>query len=493
MLFNSVDFLVFFPIVALVYFLIPQRVKYLWLLAASYYFYMSWNPRYALLMLVSTLTTWGCGLLLAACGKKAGKWGLGGCIAVNLGILFLFKYYVFAAASVEKAFGLFHISLRMPAFDVLLPVGISFYTFQALGYVLDVWRGEIPAERNFLRYALFVSFFPQLVAGPIERSKNLMSQIYERHVFDPERVKDGLLLMGWGFFQKLVIADRIAILVTDVYDNYTEYSGLQILLATVLFAFQIYCDFGGYSDIAVGAARVMGFTLTKNFKSPYYAVTVSEFWRSWHVSLTTWFRDYVYIPLGGNRCGRLKKYRNLLVTFAVSGLWHGARWSFVAWGALNGLYQVAGDLTRPLRAGLYRRLHVRTDCASFRLVQRIGTFLLVDFAWLFFRAEGFGIALRMLRHSIAHLDFLSFFSPDTLLGIDTMALSEKNFCVMLAGLVLLMWVDWLKRRKVDLKGMLARQNIWFRWLVYYGLIFAVLILGIYGPEYDASTFIYFQF
>lgn len=498
MLFNSIDFLIFFPIVVLVYFLMPQRFRYLWLLGASYYFYMSWNPRYALLILTSTAVTWGSGLFLSSAVKGTGsgrkrKWCLAGCLAVNLGILFLFKYYFFAASSIEKIFSFFHISLQTPALDLLLPVGISFYTFQALGYVLDVWRGEIPAEKNFLRYALFVSFFPQLVAGPIERSGNLMHQLYEPHAFDAERVKDGLLLMGWGFFQKLVIADRIAILVTDVYDHFSDYSGMQITLATILFAFQIYCDFGGYSDIAVGAARVMGFTLTKNFKSPYYAVSVSEFWRNWHISLTTWFRDYIYIPLGGNRCGRLKKYRNILLTFAISGLWHGARWSFVIWGVLNGLYQVAGDITKPLRAGLLKRLHIHTNCGSYRLFQRVVTFLFVDFAWLFFRAEGFGIALRMLRHGIANPGVISFFSQDTLLGINTMALSEKNFHVMLSGLMLLMCVDWLKKRKVDFKAILARQNIWFRWLVYYGLIFTVLIFGIYGPAYDASTFIYFQF
>lgn len=500
MLFNSVDFLIFFPLVVLVYFLIPRRVKHLWLLGASYYFYMSWNPIYALLMLFTTAVSWGSGLFLSACGQphspKGGrgkKWCLAGCVALNLGILFFFKYYGFAAGSIEKIFALFHLSVKAPVLDVLLPVGISFYTFQAMGYVIDVSRGEIPAEKNFLRYALFLSFFPQLVAGPIERGKNLMRQIYEPHAFDSERVKDGLLLMGWGFFQKLVIADRIAILVTDIYNNFTDYSGMQILLATVLFAFQIYCDFGGYSDIAVGAARVMGFTLTKNFRSPYYAVTVSEFWRRWHISLTAWFRDYVYIPLGGSRCGRCKKYRNLVLTFLVSGLWHGAGWNYIVWGGLNGLYQVAGDLTRPLRTGLQRRLHIRTDCGSYRLLQRIVTFLFVDFAWLFFRADGFVIALQMLRHSIAHPDFFALFSPDTLLGINTCALSEKDFYIMLAGLALLMLVDYWKKREADLKGILARQNIWFRCLVYYGLIFAILILGIYGSGYDASAFIYFQF
>jgi len=500
MLFNSVDFLIFFPIVVLAYFLIPQRVKYLWLLAASYFFYMSWNPEYALLMLTSTAITWGGGLCISSCGQKDGKraektkkWCLAGCVALNLGILFFFKYYAFAVGSIEKFFSLFHVSVRIPVFDVLLPVGISFYTFQSLAYVFDVCRGEIPAEKNFLRYALFISFFPQLVAGPIERNKNLMHQIYEPHTFDRERVKEGLLLMGWGFFQKLVIADRIAILVNDTYGNFHDYSGLQILLATVLFAFQIYCDFGGYSDIAVGAARVMGFTLTKNFKSPYYALTVSGFWRSWHISLTSWFRDYVYIPLGGNRCGRCRKYRNLVITFLVSGLWHGASWNYIVWGGLNGLYQVAGDLTRPFRTGLQKRLRIRTDCGSYHLLQGLVTFLFVDFAWLFYRSGGCKTALQILQHSIMNPGLFRLFDPDTLLGFNTMALSEKDFFVMLVSLAVLMLVDYHKKQNTDFKGILARQNIWFRWLVYYGLIFVILIFGIYGPEYNASTFIYFQF
>ncbi len=500
MLFNSFSFLVFFPIVAIVYFLIPQRIKYLWLLGASYYFYMSWNPKYALLMLAVTVITYGAGLLMTVCGRKSGRLGkrlktvcIFGGIVLLLGILFVFKYYGFAVESVGKVFAIFHISVQMPAFDILLPVGISFYTFQGLGYIIDVYRGETAAEKNFLRYALFLSFFPQLVAGPIERSKNLLNQIYEPHKFDAGRVKDGLLLMGWGFFQKLVIADRIAILVDEVYGNYLSYSGLQLLLATILFAFQIYCDFGGYSDIAVGTARVMGFTLTKNFRSPYCAVTVSEFWRNWHISLTTWFRDYIYIPLGGNRRGRLRRYRNLLLTFTLSGLWHGAGWNYVIWGGLNGLYQVAGDLTAPLRACLQEKLHIRTECGSYRLFRRLITFAAVDFSWFFFRADGFKIALQMLRHGFQNIGLPTFFSQENLLGINTMVLSEKNFFVMLLSLVLLMWVDNRKRRGVDFKGILARQNIWFRWLVYYGLIFSILIFGIYGPGYDASAFIYFQF
>lgn len=410
-----------------------------------------------------------------------------------LAILFAFKYYAFAAGTVERVFALAHVSVRMPVFDVLLPVGISFYAFQAVGYMIDVYRGEVSAEKNILRYALFISFFPQLVAGPIERSKNLLCQLHEPHVFDAKRAKDGLLLMGWGFFQKLVIADRIAILVNAVYGNYEAYSGLQLMLATILFAFQIYCDFGGYSDIAVGAARVMGFTLTKNFKSPYFATTVSEFWRNWHISLTTWFRDYIYIPMGGNRLGKWKKYRNLLLTFIISGIWHGAGWNYAVWGGLNGLYQVAHDLVKPLRSRLFEKLHIRTECGSFRLLQRLVTFAAVDFSCFFFRAEGMRNALQMLRHGIRNIGFLTFFDSENLLGINTMVLSEKSFFLMLLCIVLLLWVDFQKKQGVDFKKMLARQNIWFRWLVYYGLIFSILIFGIYGSGYDASAFIYFQF
>lgn len=499
MLFNSINFLIFFPVVVFIYFIIPKRIKYIWLLIVSYYFYMSWNPEYALLIAFSTIVTWLGGLLIAIHGKYSGEWWIPpkqwcalGCVTINLGILFFFKYYGFAISNVKNFLEIWGISLRLPDLDVVLPVGISFYTFQALGYVLDVYKGEIKAERNLLRYALFVSFFPQLVAGPIERSKNLMRQIKEDHCFDSERIKNGLLLMGWGFFQKLVIADRIAILVTDVFNRYMEYTGMQIMVAVILFAFQIYCDFSGYSDIAVGAARVLGFNLMKNFKSPYYAITVSEFWRNWHISLTTWFRDYVYIPLGGNRCGKLKKYRNLLITFCASGLWHGAGWNYVVWGGLNGIYQIAGDITKPYRKRLQQFIGVSENSVIYRGLQCLITFICVDFAWLFFRANSFMVAVWMICHSIKNFGVELDFNIWTFLETVSVNLSKKDFCVILAGMAALALVDYLKKR-LDLKAILARQNIWIRWLVYYIIIFGVLIFGIYGPEYEASEFIYFQF
>ncbi len=291
----------------------------------------------------STAVTYASGLLINRVNKiedkkKSTRWKRI-CVElsfiINLSILFLFKYFDFAIDNINKVLGHLNMQLLNPSFDVVLPVGISFYIFQALSYTVDVYREDVKAEKNFLRYALFVSFFPQLVAGPIERSKKLLEQMYEKHYFDGQRVKDGLLLMIWGGFQKIVIADRVAIVVDTVFNNYPQYGGMYIVVAAILFAFQIYCDFSGYSIIAMGAAKVMGFRLMENFNCPYFSKSVAEFWRRWHISLSTWFRDYLYIPLGGNRKGNLRKYINLMIVFIVSGLWHGASWSFIVWGALN--------------------------------------------------------------------------------------------------------------------------------------------------------------
>lgn len=343
MLFNSYQFLIFFPVVTLIYFLIPHKIRYIWLLIASYFFYMCWNAKYALILLFSTAVTYIGGILISKANKvednrkkiKYKKMFVALSFIINLSILFLFKYFDFAIGNINRILAVLNIQLLNPKFDIVLPVGISFYIFQALGYTVDVYREDVKAERNFLKYALFVSFFPQLVAGPIERSKNLLEQMYEKHYFEAQRVKDGLLLMIWGGFQKIVIADRIAIVVDTIFNKFPEYGGIYILIASILFAFQIYCDFSGYSIIAVGAAKVMGFRLMENFNAPYFSMSVSEFWRRWHISLSTWFKDYVYIPLGGNRKGKIRKYINIMIVFLVSGLWHGASWNYIVWGGLN--------------------------------------------------------------------------------------------------------------------------------------------------------------
>jgi D-alanyl-lipoteichoic acid acyltransferase DltB (MBOAT superfamily) len=458
---------------------------------------MCWNPQYALLMLTSTAITYASGLLIDSADRiadeKKRKRRKNLYVALsfvsNLSILFFFKYFDFAAGIVVRLLAAVGIQATLPAFDVILPVGISFYTFQALSYTMDVYRKEIYAERNFFKYALFVSFFPQLVAGPIERSKNLLIQINEKHRFDFERVRSGLLQMLYGYFQKVVLAEYLAIVVDNVYNNYTERTGFQLLVATVCFAFQIYCDFGSYSNIAIGAARVMGFRLMENFNTPYFAVSVADFWRRWHISLSTWFRDYLYIPLGGNRKGKARKWINTMIVFAVSGLWHGASGHFLIWGVLNGAYQVIGEWLRPLREKVMELLHVDKKVFSHRLLQMLITFGLVDVSWIFFRAS-FRQALSILKTIAGLRDTYWFTWGDNLTAMG-LTLQTRN--LLLVSLLILLFVDLCKYHGIRLIDWICRQGLWLRWLIYLTGIFGILIFGVYGPGFDASQFIYFQF
>ena len=382
-----------------------------------------------------------------------------------------------------------NLQVIMPGVDLLLPVGISFYIFQALSYTMDVYRKEIYVERNFLKYALFVSFFPQLVAGPIERSKNLLKQIGTYNVFSYDNFRRGLLIMLWGYFQKIVIADRIALLVDTVYNNVGSYEGSYYLLASVLFAIQIYCDFSGYSLIAAGAAKVMGFELMENFNCPYYAKSVAEFWRRWHISLTSWFRDYLYIPLGGNRKGTARKYLNILLVFLVSGLWHGAQWTYVIWGGLNGLFQVLGSILAPLRKKAGELLGVKEESFGHKFIQVCVTFVLVDFAWIFFRAASVHDALHIIKSILTVHNPWIFFDN----SLYSLGLSQKQFHLMVFSLAVLAVADWLKYKKVNVLDRLMEQDIWFRWPAYLMGILFVLVFGIWGNAYDAQAFVYFQF
>lgn len=327
------------------------------------------------------------------------------------------------------------------------------------------------------------------MAGPIERSRNLLIQINEKHRFDFEQVRRGLLLMLYGFFQKVVLSEYLAIAVDSVYDTYTERTGFQLLLATVLFAFQIYCDFGSYSNIAIGAARVMGFRLMENFNTPYFSESVAEFWRRWHISLSTWFRDYLYIPLGGSRKGKVRKWINLMIVFLVSGLWHGASWHFVVWGFLNGVYQVIGEWLKPWKQRLVRFFHIEINAFSHRLLRMLTTFVLVDFSWIFFRsslAQGMEILKR-----IAGWGEQAWFTWGS--NLESMGLTAQTRNVLVISLLILLFADICKYKGIKLIDWLCRQGIWFRWLVYYTAIFGILIFGVYGPGFDASQFIYFQF
>lgn len=489
MQFNSFEFLIFFPIVVAVYFIIPKKARCLWLLVSSYYFYMSWNPKYAVLIALSTGVTYASGLAIHHYREKNRLPTMKACVAVclivNLGILALFKYANFALANLNMALSRLGVRTVDRRVDLLLPVGISFYTFQALSYTIDVYRDRIRPERNLLRYALFVSFFPQLVAGPIERSGNLLPQIdnvENIRVWQYDRIRDGFLLMLWGLFQKLVIADRASILVDRVINNYADYGFVEIAVAMVLFAFQIYCDFGGYTNIARGAAKVMGFSLMDNFRQPYLARSIRDFWQRWHISLTSWFTDYLYIPLGGNRRGKLRKYLNILIVFMVSGLWHGARWNFVAWGAIHALYRIAGDVRRDFaRSGAKR---AGGGGAPGRILETAATFALVDFAWIFFVSSGFRYALGVIRQALRAFKTT---------GLMSLGLNAADWGALLLAFAALFAVDAIHESGRSVRGIVDSHGAWLRWILGIGLLWATIMLGIYGEAYDTSTFIYFQF
>jgi len=498
MLFNSLEFLVFLPIVLLVTFIIPKKIRYIWLLIASYYFYMCWNAGYALLLLFSTLVTYLGGVGIEWCKEQA--WDkrkknqrkkifvtLG--IVLNIGVLCYFKYTNFLLDNLRNMFMGVGIELNIPQVDILLPVGISFFTFQALSYLIDVYRGEIYAEKNFFRYALFVSFFPQLVAGPIERSKNLLKQLANPPKFDVDNIKEGLWIMVYGYFLKVVLADRVAIFVDTIYGNYSNYEGLYLVVATLLFAIQLYCDFYGYSTIAVGTAKLLGFHIIDNFNAPFFSCSIAELWRRWHISLNTWFRDYLYIPLGGNRKGKVRQYLNKVIVFFVSGLWHGANWTFVIWGMLNGLYQMIGEALMPVRNKLVSILQLKRRSFSHKFMQIVITFLLFAFSGIFFRASDMQVAMGVIKNSFAS------FNPWILVdgSLYTCGLDQKNFTVMLLSIVILLVGDFFKYRGISLRKYVMEQEWWFRWILMAGSVVLILVLGIWGSAYNEASFIYFQF
>lgn len=490
MLFNSTRFLLFFPIVVVVYYTIPDKIKKMWLLVASYYFYMCWNVKYVLLIFLSTIITYVSGLCIEKSSKiRTRKLEVAASLLLNLAVLFYFKYSNFAVNILSLLLRKIHIQYQFPSFDILLPVGISFYTFQALGYTIDVYRGDIYAEKNFFQYALFVSFFPQLVAGPIERSKNLLKQLAVPRKIRFESARDGFLLMLWGYFLKIVLADRIAIFVDTIYGDYMTYGGWYMIIATMLFAFQIYCDFYGYSVIAMGAAEILGIQLMENFHAPYLSSSVSEFWRNWHISLTSWFKDYLYISLGGSHKGKWRKYLNKLVVFLVSGLWHGAKFSFVAWGGLNGIYQIIGEMLKPLRDWSVQALHLKRDSLGHRLLHIVGTFLLVDFSWIFFRANKFQEAFQIIQQMVMTNNLWVLFDD----SLYQCGLDGKNFRFMLLCLCVLLFADFCKHRGIQIRKILMAQDFWFRCMTIVFAIGIILTFGIWGPGYNEANFIYFQF
>ncbi len=493
MLFNSLEFLFFFPIVLMIYFIIPRKLRYIWLLMTSYYFYFSLSPQYVILLALLTLLTFFTGILMERATQKRKKGLMVLCLLLSLGTLGVFKYSTFVIDSINGVLTTMHMTPVSSRFNPILPIGISFYTFQAVGYIIDLYHGKIKVERNVAKYALFVSFFPNILSGPIERGKNILPQIHlleKIRLWDYDRVTSGAVLMLWGYFQKMVIADRVALLVNEVYDHYHMYGSIAILTATLFFSVQVYCDFASYSNMAIGAAKIMGIELMRNFETPYFSRSVGEFWRRWHISLSTWFRDYLYIPLGGNRCSKWKHYRNLMIVFLVSGLWHGASWGYVVWGALHGVYQLIGIQTKQLRKRVADRLQFKQESFSYKLMQMGMTFSLVGFAWIFFRAEKITQAGAMIRRIFTRWDPWSLLDE----SIYTWGLDRKEFWIAITAIGVLLLVDLVRRlKKQDVIQLLNTQCIWFRWGLYLTLLFAVLILGQYGPAYDPQAFLYFEF
>lgn len=500
MQFTTFEFAVFFPVVVICFYMIPKKARQLWLLLASYYFYMGWNPKYALLILISTVITYICARLLGYFDRKTDNANkisrrlvmISG-LVLNLAILFFFKYFYFLHDLTSDIMSLWGYRLNESRLDIILPVGISFYTFQALGYMIDVYRGDIKPEKNFISYALFVSFFPQLVAGPIERSGHLLGQIKEitrKPSWNFDKVTRGLLMMLWGYFMKLVIADRAAILVDEVFEAYYLFDGVALLLGCTLFLVQLYCDFASYSAIAIGAAGILGIELMQNFAAPFFSKSIAEFWRRWHISLSTWLRDYIYIPLGGSHCSKVRHYLNTMVTFLISGLWHGASWHFVFWGGLQGAMLVAGDLLKPWKKRFNDRIHVNTEALVCKAVQVFVTFVLSVVAFIFFRADSVRDGAYYLERMVTRFDIWSLTSGN----IYYLGLDEKEMGILFAGILLLFLVDLCyEKKKIYFDALVKGQCLAVQYVAAIALLIVILVFGIYGQGYDAAQFIYFQF
>ena len=475
MLFNSLEFALFLPLVFALYWILPSRFRWALLLAASYWFYMSWKIEYVVLILTTTAVSFVSALLMEKADRKKKKWILAAAVTICMGILFFFKYFDFFSDSLCGIISIFAPKPDPIVLNLLLPVGISFYTFQTMSYVFDVYRGSCAVEHHFGKYAAFVSFFPQLVAGPIERTDNLLPQIKADHVFDYDKATYGLKLMAWGYFKKLAVADVVSVYTSKVFGHPQSYHGFSLVLAVILFTFQIYCDFSGYSDIAVGTAKLFGMDLMTNFKSPYFSQTIHEFWSRWHISLSTWFRDYVYIPLGGNRRGKMRQAINLMITFLVSGLWHGANYTFIIWGGIHGLGQVAENLTVPKDK--------RESKGVLRWCRMAAVFVFCSVAWVFFASQSLDDALYVIPHLFDGMtDFFQYIKSGFV------AIHFRDPLVFFSILLLCLY-DYFSLKNDVIEAISSRRKV-VRWSLY---LFITLWTIFNISITDHPEFIYFQF
>jgi alginate O-acetyltransferase complex protein AlgI len=479
--FNSFQFAFFFIVVWILFLCLRGTPRKVLLLAASYYFYMCWSAKYIVVIWGITIIDYIAGLAIeqaTTLGRK--RLCLGVSLACNLGLLAVFKYLDFLGSSITPLMRFAGLQQDIPLMHIILPIGLSFHTFQAMSYTIDVYRGNAPAERKLLNYALYVAFFPQLVAGPVERPNELLPQFHSDPKLRLEQMRSGFAQALWGFFKKMVIADSVAEFVNVVYQNPHGFSGASLLLATILFALQIYCDFSGYSDIALGIARVMGYDLRVNFRQPFFSRTISEFWSRWHISLTTWFRDYVYLPLVGKRVTIPSHYFSVLVTFALVGLWHGASWMFVLTGVMHGVYITVGDATRTLRYRVRAALGLHRVPRLLALWQTLFTVSLVMAAWIFFRAGTLSAGWYILTHLFPLQHFNTLVLP--------MASLDRINAVFVALLTVAMFiVEWFMAHPERIPRVWS-VNV-FRYCCYYACVYAVIFFGVFGR----TDFIYFQF
>lgn len=484
MLFNSFQFAIFFPVLIGIYYLTPHRHRWLLLLLSSYFFYSFAKIGYIFLLMGSTLINYTLGLLMSGTPKERRKPYMWTGVFLNIGTLFLFKYFNFFSKSATSVLGTLNLHQDVPMFELLLPVGISFYTFQSMAYILDVYNGKVPAERKLHIFALFTAFFPPLLSGPINRARDLMPQFKQPHPFDYQNVTQGLRLILWGLVKKMVIADHLAVYVNRVYNHVGDYQGIALIIATLFYTVQIYCDFSGYTDMARGSARVLGYDLMENFRHPYFSRSLHEFWQRWHISLSTWFRDYVYIPLGGNRVIKWRWRYNIFITFMLSGLWHGANWTFVVWGALHGLILILENMTHHFQRRLADRLFPGKASRLNQGVQVAITMCMVSFAWVFFRANSISDAFTIIRKMFL-IDIHAFGLKQT--GIDVVGIPQ--FVFLLAMIVLLFSVEMWERRGW-VQEQVGNLPLTVRWAIYTVGCWAVLISGVFGVKQE---FIYFQF
>lgn len=484
MLFNSFQFLLFFPIVVLIHFWLPGKYRWGFLLLSSCIFYMFFIPYYILILLFTIAVDYFAAIYIEKSTGKKKNVLLIISILSTCSVLAFFKYFHFLFANIVYISHFLHFSFSEPLLKIILPIGLSFHTFQSLSYVIEVYKGKQKAEKHFGIYSLYVMFFPQLVAGPIERPQNLLWQFRSVNSFDYSKAVNGLKLIAWGLFKKVVVADRLSVVVNSIYSHPQNYSGLPLILSTVFFAIQIYSDFSGYSDIARGCARVLGYDLMVNFKDPYFSKSVSEFWRRWHISLSTWFKDYVFIPLGGSRVSLLRRCTNLLITFSISGLWHGASWNFVIWGFLNGLFLCFEVLFSKLkeRFGVFKS----ADFKWLGIITAPLTFLLICITWVFFRARSLNDACYIISHLYSGLSKESFVN---FLQGDINGVGMMQLLLAILSISILFTVSYIHSR-FNVYTLTSRMSTWQRWSIYYSLF---LIIVFWGFFQDKTPFIYFQF